>query len=156
MRRWTLVVASGVGLAALAGCAGSSRPAPATGAGTSTKTFVLGPFRIDPANMTIGASDAVGFMSTATNALQVEFVQPKDQTGITCRLTDPSRLERGQAPWAEFRVNPEGHLRADVPPGQFPSTCTFKPGSYSFTVKVMDQARPLDEKLGQIGTITVK
>jgi hypothetical protein len=112
---------------------------------------------IDPPDTTISASEAVGFRSMAEEVLQVEFVRPDAQAGkITCRVADPKRLERGQAPWAEFRPGYQGHLTADVPPGQFPSICTFATGSYSFTVKVMDQARPTDEKLGRLGTITVK
>jgi hypothetical protein len=157
MTRWTRALAGGLGLVALAGCAGQSRTAPATGAGPSTKTIVIGRSIIDPPDTTISASEAVGFMSTADQPLQVEFVRPEAQAGrITCRVADPKRLERGQAPWAEFRQRYQGHLVADVPPGQFPSICTFTPGSYAFTVKVMDQARPLDEKLGRLGTITVK
>ena len=157
MTRWTRVLAVGFGLAALAGCAGPSRSAPATGAGPTTKTFVIGRSVVDPADMTISASEAVGFRSTADEPLQVQFVQPAAQAGkINCRVADPKQLERGQAPWAEFHAGYQGHLTADVPPGQFPSICTFAPGYYAFTVKVLDQARPSDEKLGRQGTITVR
>jgi len=112
---------------------------------------------IDPADVTIGTAETVGFTSTADQPLHVEFVTPSVQAGkINCRLADPKRLERGQAPWAEFRTGADGHLVADMPPGDFGSVCSFAPGYYAFTVKVMDQARPMDEKLGRQGTITVK
>jgi len=43
--------------------------------------------------------DAIGFISTAGDPLQVQFIQPTDQAGkITCRVTDPKQLERGEAP----------------------------------------------------------
>jgi len=118
---------------------------------------MIGRSIVDPPDTTINASEAVGFRSTADEVLQVEFVRPDAQAGkINCRVADPKRLEHGQAPWAEFRTGYQGHLLADVPPGEFPSICTFAPGNYSFTVKVMDQARPTAEKLGRLGTITVK
>ena len=160
MTRWTRVLAAGFGLAALAGCAGPSRPTPATGATPTTpttKTFLIGRSIVDPPDMTISASEAVGFQSTADQPLQVQFVQPAAQAGkINCRVADPKLLERGEAPWAEFHAGYQGRLTADVPPGQFPSICTFAPGYYTFTVKVMDLARPMDEKLGRQGTITVR
>lgn len=163
MTRWTRMLAAGFGLAALAGCAGPSLPTPATGTTPATRTtpttrtIVIGRSIIDPPDITIGASEAVGFRSTADQPLHVQFVQPADQAGrINCRVADPKQLERGQAPWAEFHAGYQGRLTADVPPGEFPSICTFAPGYYTFTVKVMDQARPTDEKLGRQGTITVK
>jgi hypothetical protein len=157
MTRWTRVLAAGFGLAALTACAGPSRPTPAPGAGPTTKTIVIGRSIVDPPDTTIGASEAIGFRSTADQPLQVQFVQPEAQAGkINCRVADPKQLERGQAPWAEFHTGYQGHLTADVPPGEFPSICTFAPGYYAFTVKVMDQARPTSEKLGRQGTITVR
>jgi hypothetical protein len=157
MTRWTRVLAGGLGLAALASCAGQSRPAPTTSAGPPTKTIVVSRGLIDPPDTTIGASQAIGFRNPSDQVLQVEFVQPEAQAGrITCRVADPKQLERGQAPWAQFHAGYQGHLVADVPPGDFPSICTFAPGYYAFTVKVMDQARPTSEKLGRQGTITVR
>ena len=157
MTGWTRAFVGWLGLTVLAGCAGQNRPAPTAGMATSQKTIVIGATALDPEDLTIGASEVVGFVSTAGDPLQVEFVRPKVQTGkITCRLTDPKRLEPGHAPWAEFRTNEEGHLAADVPAGRFPSTCTFAPGFYAYTVKVMNAQRALDQKLGQMGTITVK
>jgi len=160
MTRWTRVLAVGFGLAALAGCAGPSQPTPAPGAGAATpftRMFLIGRNVVDPADMTITASEAVGFRSTADQPLQVQFFQPAAQAGkINCRVADPQLLQRGQAPWAEFHAGYQGRLTADVPPGQFPSICTFAPGYYAFTVKVMDLARPMDEKLGRQGTITVR
>jgi hypothetical protein len=157
MTRWTRVLAAGLGLTALAGCAGQSRPAPASGAAPARKTIMIGRSIIDPPDLTIGTAETVGFTSTADQPLRVEFVTPSVQAGkITCRLADPKRLERGQAPWAEFRTGEDGHLVADMPPGDFGSVCSFAPGYYVFLVKVMDQARPMDEKLGRQGTITVK
>ena len=163
MTRWTRVLAGGLGLAALAGCAGPSRPTPptsttpATATTPTTRTIVIGRSIVDPPDTTIGASEAVGFRSTADQPLQVQFVHPAAQAGkINCRVADPKQLERGQAPWAEFHAGYQGHLTADVPPGGFPSICTFAPGYYAFTVKVMDQARPTSEKLGRQGTITVR
>jgi len=119
---------------------------------------VIGATRLDPGNLTITASDAIGFISTAGDPLQVQFIQPTDQAGkITCRVTDPKQLERGEAPWAELHTSSEGRLTAYVPPGPLPSTYSFAPGSYSYTVKEVDeQMRPIEAKLGQLGTITVK
>jgi hypothetical protein len=72
-------------------------------------------------------------------------------------VTDPKQLERGEKPWGEFRMNQAGHLTAYVPPGPFLSTCRFVPGHYAFRVRVLDEElRPLEEKLGQLGSITVK
>jgi hypothetical protein len=120
--------------------------------------FNIGATVTDPPSLTIATSDTVGFTSQAVDPLQVEFIQPQQQTGkITCRVTDPKTLARGEAPWAEFRVNGEGHLMADVPPGVFPSTCSFAPGMYTFVVRVMgQQMRPTEERLGRVGQITVK
>ena len=119
---------------------------------------MIGASRLDPMNVTISSSEAIGFLSTAADPLQLQFIQPAEQTGkITCRVTDPKQLERGEAPWATFHTSGEGRLTAYVPPGPFPSSCSFAPGSYSYTVKEVDaQMRPLEEKLGQLGTITVK
>jgi len=67
--------------------------------GAAQKTIVIGATRLDPGNLTITASDAIGFISTAGDPLQVQFIQPTDQAGkITCRVTDPKQLERGEAP----------------------------------------------------------
>ena len=157
MTRWTRVLAGGLGLAALASCAGQSRPAPTTSAGPPTKTITVERGLIDPPDTTIGASQAIGFLNPSDQVLQVQFVQPEAQAGmITCRVADPSQLKRGQAAWGEFHTGYQGRLTADVPPGDFPSICTFAPGYYAFTVKVMDQARQTSEKLGRQGTITVK
>src|SRR5262249_43786990 len=88
-RSWKCVLAGWLCLPALAGCAGRSRPVPAAGTGPRT-TIIIGATRLDPSDVTISASDLVGFASTAGNPLQVEFVQPETQTGkITCRLIDP-------------------------------------------------------------------
>ena len=147
-----------LGAAVLAACAGRSASLPAQRVGPSQKTIVIGSSRLDPQDLTIGTTDAIGFRSTAGDPLQVEFVEPDQQTGrITCRVTDPTQLERGEKPWAEFRLNRDGHFTAYVPPGVFPSACSFTPGRYSYRVRVLDaQMRPLEEKLGQLGWITVK
>lgn len=155
MTKWTRVIAGCVGLAVLAGCTKPSRPV--RNGSAQAKTIILGATRLDPTNLTIGSADAVGFASTAGDPLQVEFIQPSDQTGITCRVTDPKQLERGEKPWGEFRMNQAGHLTAYVPPGPFLSTCRFVPGRYAYRVRVLDEElRPLEEKLGQLGSITVK
>jgi hypothetical protein len=154
---WKHVLAGGLCLVTMADCAGRSRPAPAGGTGPR-KTIVIGATRLDPSDVTIGASELIGFASTAGDPLQVEFVQPDAQTGkITCRVVDPAELQRGEKPWAEFRMNEHGHLTAYVPPGPFPSVCSFAPGRYAYRVRGVDaQMRPLEEKLGQLGQITVK
>jgi hypothetical protein len=147
-----------LGAVALVACAGRGVPPASHPAGPAPKTIVIGSSRIDPNDLTIGTADAIGFRSTAGDPLQVEFIQPDVQTGrITCRVMDPALLQRGEQPWAEFRPNTAGHLTAYVPPGAFPSTCTFTPGRYTYRVRVLDaQMRPLEEKLGQLGWITVK
>jgi hypothetical protein len=54
-------------------------------------------------------------------------------------------------------MNRASHLTAYVPPGPFLSTCRFVPGQYAYRVRVLDEElRPLEEKLGQLGSITVK
>ena len=117
----------------MAGCAGQSGPALVAAKAAAQKTIVIGATRLDPGNLTITASDAIGFISTAGDPLQVQFIQPTDQAGkITCRVTDPKQLERGEAPWAEFHTSSEGRLTAYVPPGPLPSTYSFAPGSYSY------------------------
>jgi hypothetical protein len=152
------VLLAWVAAVALAACASKQPPARVATQGPAQKTIVIGVTRLDPMNLTIGPSEAIGFLSTANDPLQVQFIQPKEQAGkITCHVTDPKQLERGEAPWATFHTSSEGRLTAYVPPGPFPSTCSFAPGSYSYTVKELDaQMRPLEEKLGQLGTITVK
>jgi hypothetical protein len=108
--------------------------------------------------VTISTADLITFASTAGDPLQVEFVQPDAQSGkITCKVIDPAQLQRGEKSWAEFRMNEHGHLTAYVPPGPFPSACSFAPGRYAYRVRVLDeQMRPLQEKLGQLGSITVE
>jgi len=154
---WSRFLLGWLSLAAMAGCTGPSTPA-RVGTGPVRKTIILGATRLDPPDITIGTNDAIGFDSTASQPLQVEFIQPSQQAGkITCRVTDPKQLERGEKPWAEFRPNEAGHLTAYVPPGAFPSTCSFAPGHYSYRVRMLnEQSRPLEEKLGQEGSITVK
>lgn len=153
------VLIGGLGLAALIGCAGQQGPAPAGAGGAGTeKTIVVGASRIDPDDTTMSASQSVAFVNTGLDPVQVEFTNPAQQAGkITCRVTDPKQLPKGEAAWAEFRPNSIGHLMAEVPPGRFPSTCTFAPGGYAFVVKVLSmQIRTDEEKLGAQGTITVK
>jgi hypothetical protein len=54
-------------------------------------------------------------------------------------------------------MNEHGHLTAYIPPGLFPSACSFAPGRYAYRVRELDaDMRPLEEKLGQLGSITVK
>jgi len=155
---WGRALVPYLGAVALAACAERSGSLPAQGAAPPQKTIVIGSSRLDPEDLTIGTTDAIGFRSTAGDPLQVEFIEPDQQTGrITCRPTDPTQLERGEKPWAEFRLNRDGHFTAYVPPGLFPSVCSFAPGRYAYRVRVLDaQMRPLEEKLGQLGGITVK
>jgi len=155
---WSQVLLPWVAAIALAGCASQGAPARLAAQGAAQRTIVIGATRLDPMSLTISPSEAIGFLSTAGDPLQLQFIEPKDQTGkITCRVTDPKQLERGEAPWATFHTSREGRLTAYVPPGRFPSSCWFAPGSYSYTVKEVDaEMRPLEEKLGQLGTIVVK
>src|SRR5262249_57316141 len=133
MTRWTRVLAAGVGLAALAGCAGGpSRPAPGSSAAPARRMIMIGRGVIDPADVTIGTAETVGFTSTADQPLHVEFVTPSVQAGkINCRLAGPERLERGHAPGGEGRTGGNGHLRSGIPPRGFRRICSFPPGSYS-------------------------
>jgi hypothetical protein len=155
---WNRVLVGCLCLTAMVGCAGRTRPTPASGTGAPKKTIVIGATRLDPPDITIGTADTIAFVSTAGDPLQVEFIQPSAQTGkIDCQVVHPQQLEHGEQAWAEFRMNQAGHLTASVPPGPFQSTCSFAPGSYSYRVRVLDeQMRPLQEKLGQLGSITVK
>src|SRR5262245_25298476 len=117
-------LAACLGIVALTACAGRGGPTPASGGARSARTIVIGATSIDPADVTIGATDVIAFRSTAGDPVQIEFIQPEVQTGrITCRLTD--RAQPGR--WTEFSMNAEGHLTAYVPPGVFASTCGFAP-----------------------------
>ena len=122
------------------------------------KTIVLGPTRLDPPDLVLATSESVAFVNTGTDPLTMEFTGPKEQTGrITCRLSDPKALKKGEAPWAEFRLNEEGHYKANIPPGRFPSVCTLAPGPYTYVVHVVTAAlSPSELRLGQQGTITVR
>ncbi len=144
-------------LALLVGCAGrSGTTAPGGVDRPAHKTIVLGVTRLDPDDLTITPNDGVGFLNTATEPLQVEFIRPKEQaTSIRCHLTDPEALKAGQAPWAEFRLNDEAHYTADMPPGRFPSACRLAPGFYTYVVHVVGSGTA-QLRLGQEGTITVK
>src|SRR5262249_62277027 len=106
MRSWKCVLAGWLCLPALAGCAGRSRPVPAAGTGPRT-TIIIGATRLDPSDVTIRASDLVGFASTAGNPLQGEFVQPETPTGkITRRMVAPAALQPREQPWAAFPTTP--------------------------------------------------
>jgi len=120
------------------------------------KTITLGATRIDPVDLTMSHDEMLSFVSTADQPLSIEFTQPKDQADrIKCHVADPKLLEGGEAPWATFRLNSEGHLTADVPGGLFPSVCKLAPGSYAYVVRIMDSGIRAPGRLGQQGTITV-
>jgi hypothetical protein len=168
-RRRTLI--GSVALTLLVGCAGQngtvasaparSGPSASPTAGVpptqAEKTIVMGPTRLDPTNLTLARSDAVGFVNTGTDPMTMEFTGPKDQSGrITCRVSDPQALKRGETPWAEFRLNDQGHYKADIPPGRFPSVCSLAPGPYTYVVhRLATGPTPSELRLGQEGTITV-
>src|SRR5262249_12725531 len=97
MTRWTRVLAAGVGLAALAGCAGGpSRPAPGSSAAPARRTIMIGRGVIDPADVTIGTAETVGFTSTADQPLHVEFITPSVQAGkMKLREADPEGAPTG-------------------------------------------------------------
>src|SRR6516162_1854234 len=78
---WRLALMPCLGAAVLAACAGRSASLPAQRVGPSQKTIVIGSSRLDPQDLTIGTTDAIGFRSTAGDPLQVEFVEPDQQTG---------------------------------------------------------------------------
>jgi hypothetical protein len=144
-------------LALLAGCSQHTTSMPQSGTPPG-KTITLGATRLDPDDLTMSHDETLSFVSTADHPMTIEFTQPKDQAGrIKCRVADPKLLKGGQAPWATFRMNSEGHLTADVPGGLFPSVCSLAPGSYTYIVKMMDPGlREAPGRLGQQGTITVK
>src|SRR5262245_32286190 len=72
-------------------------------------------------------------------------------TSASTRRADRSSCARGRR---HYLV---GHFTEYVPPGVFPSAWGFAPGRYTYRVRVLDgQIRPLDEKLGQLGAITVE
>jgi hypothetical protein len=169
-RRRTLIGSAALTL--LVGCAGQNgtvASAPArSGTGASPtagvapaqaeKTIVMGPTRLDPPNLTLTRTDAVGFVNTGGDPMTMEFIGPKDQSGrITCRVSDPQALKRGEAPWAEFRLSEEGHYKANIPPGRFPSVCSLAPGPYTYVVhRITSGPTPSELRLGQEGTITVR
>ena len=144
-------------LGSLTACSGRTTPMPGS-ATPPGKTITLGVTRIDPDDLTMSHDDTLSFVSTSDHPLSIEFTQPKDQADrIKCRVADPKRLKGGEAPWATFRTNSEGHLTANVPGGLFPSVCKLAPGSYTYIVKVMDPGlMEAPGRLGQQGTITVK
>ena len=159
-RRRTLI--GSIALTLLVGCAGHrGAVAPGTSgspAAQGQKTLVLGATRLDPPDLVLAANESLGFVNTASDPLTMEFTGPKEQAGrITCRLSDPKALKRGEASWAEFRLNDEGHYKANIPPGRFPSVCTLAPGPYTYVVHVVTAAlSPSELRLGQEGTITVR
>jgi hypothetical protein len=168
-RRRTLIGSVALGL--LVGCAGqsgtvASAPAQSSRIASPTagvapaqaeRTIVIGPTRLDPPNLTLSRTDAVGFVNTGGDPMTMEFTGPKEQSGrITCRVSDPQALKRGEAPWAEFRLNDQGHYKADIPPGRFPSVCSLAPGPYTYVVhRIATGPTPSELRLGQQGTITV-
>ena len=145
-----------LGLAMLAGCAtstSSSRPA----SGPPRKTIVLGVTRLDPDNLTMRHDEQLVFVNTSTNPVQLEFINPKDQSGIVCRETPSDSKRAPQGAWAMVQKSGEGHLQANVPPGEFRSTCTLAPGSYVYLVRPISmQIQSPDLNQGLQGTITVK
>jgi len=159
MRARTHVAAVSLLALLLAACS-ATRSTPMSSGGAATprgKTITIGVTRIDPDDLTMTHDETLSFMSTADHPLTIEFTQPKDQADrIKCHVTDP-KLAKGEAAWATFRTNSEGHLTADVPGGLFPSVCTLAPGSYTYIVKMLDPGlREAPGRLGQQGTITVK
>ena len=160
MKTWAYVALGLLATAAMVGCAaqtGSVRK-DSSGPGATQKTIVLGATRIEPDNFTMAPSDTIGFMSTALDPLQLEFIQPSNQAGkINCRVADPKSVKPGETPWATFSANGEGHFVASIPPGQFPSICTLAPGSYTYVVHQMS-ANPgnAENRLGLEGSITVR
>lgn len=145
-----------LGLVVLAGCAtqtSSSR----TASGPPRKTIVLGVTRLDPDNLTMRHDEVLTFVNTSTNPVQLEFTSPKDQTGIVCRETPSDSKRAPQGAWAMVQKGAEGHLQANVPPGEFRSTCTLAPGTYVYLVRPISlQIQNPDLNQGLQGTITVK
>src|SRR5262249_57008621 len=129
MTRWTRVLAAGVGLAALAGCAGGpSRPAPGSSAAPARRTIMIGRGVIDPADVTIGTAETVGFTSTADQPLHVEFVTPSVQAGkINCPPADPKRLRTGPAPRGGVPPGAGGPPVARIPPRRLRHRLPFPP-----------------------------
>lgn len=145
-----------LGLAMLAGCATSTSSKP-TGTGPAEKTIVLGITRLDPSNLTMQHSEALAFVNTAVDPLQLEFTSPKDQTGIVCTETPSDSRRAPQGAWATVQKGPEGHLTANVPPGRFRSTCKLAVGNYTYLVRPISlQIQNPDLQSGLQGTITVK
>ena len=144
-------------LASLSACSRHTTPLPRSDAPPG-KSITLGATRITPDDLTMSHDETLSFFSTSAEPLSLEFTQPKDQADrIKCHVADPKRLKAGEAPWAVFRMNGEGHLTANIPAGLFPSVCQLAPGSYVYIVKVMDPAlMQAPGRLGQQGTITVK
>ena len=145
-----------LGLAMLAGCATSTSSKP-TSTGPAEKTIVLGITRLDPPNLTMRHDEALAFVNTAVDPLQLEFTFPKDQTGIVCTETPSDSRRAAQGAWATVQKGPDGHLMANVPPGRFRSTCKLAIGSYTYLVRPLsNQIQSPDQQLGLQGTITVK
>jgi hypothetical protein len=136
MKRNTTAVLGGIALSLVVGCAGHTGSATAGGgARPSQKTIYFGALNIEPPDLTIAPGDEIVFFNRKNDPLGLEFISPGVQTGvIKCHVTDPKMLEKGEAAWAEFKLNGEGHYVANVPAGPFPSACTFAPGVYRYRV----------------------
>ena len=160
MPRWVSVTFGLLATSALMGCAAKtgSSPGNAGSPGGAQKSVVLGATRIEPENLTMATTHTLAFLNTALDPLQVEFIKPSSQAGkISCHVADPKSVKPGEAPWATFSPNAEGHLAATVPPGRFPSVCTFASGPYTYVVhRLSGNPTPSEERLGQEGNITVR
>jgi hypothetical protein len=114
-----------------------------------------------PGAVTVGHGEAVEFANYSSEAIELEFIEPKDRADdVRCQPTgnpDATAGSDSTGRWPIFASGPTQHLTVTIPPGRYTTACSFAPGRYGFVTKRVgrDLRSPVDE-LGQKGAITVE
>ena len=98
------------------------------------KPIVIDNERIQPSALELGSHDAVVFENHSATPMTVTFTEPDDQRDrVLCGLVRKGTTVEARAPWQLFAWS-DGRLAATIPPGRFASICSFREGTYSYTV----------------------
>jgi hypothetical protein len=119
----------------------------------ATKTIIVDGKDILPSTTTMSHGDLVSFLNYSTNPVRLTFTDAGLEKRIRCGLVH-AKGKNPSAPWALFTWE-DGKLVGNVPPGQFASVCSFEPGSYAFTAKVIGHQTPGGEDTAR-GQLEVK